>query len=329
MTSSSPLPNGAIGSPANVSTPRSEPSRPTNTRPSTTLNTSPNRRLEPTHCASTEAGAVQSGRLSFVLDLRGPSLTVDTACSASLTAVHLACRSLQTGECSQAIVAGVNLVLSPSETIAYSQSGMLASDGWCKFGDRNADGFVRSDGVAAVALKPLRDAIVDGDRVRAVIRGSAMTNDGRSSGLLTAPSVEGQAGAIAAACAAARVTPACLDYVEAHGTGTPVGDPVELEALAKVVGPGRLTGNPCLVGSVKTNIGHAEGAAGLIGLVKTVLCLERRAIPPSLHLYARGRTDPGGRPGCDRDAHRRRPQRPCHPGSARTGHEHLTARAPP
>ncbi|WP_307852271.1 polyketide synthase [Streptomyces sp. b94] len=285
--------------------------------------------MEPTHCASTEAGAVQSGRLSFVLDLRGPSLTVDTACSASLTAVHLACRSLQTGECSQAIVAGVNLVLSPSETIAYSQSGMLASDGWCKFGDRNADGFVRSDGVAAVALKPLRDAIVDGDRVRAVIRGSAMTNDGRSSGLLTAPSVEGQAGAIAAACAAARVTPACLDYVEAHGTGTPVGDPVELEALAKVVGPGRLTGNPCLVGSVKTNIGHAEGAAGLIGLVKTVLCLERRAIPPSLHLYARGRTDPGGRPGCDRDAHRRRPQRPCHPGSARTGHEHLTARAPP
>lgn len=178
--------------------------------------------------------------------------------------------------------------LTASETIAYSQSGMLASDGWCKFADKSADGFVRSDGVGVVVLKPLQAAIEDGDRVRAVILGSAATNDGRSSGLLTMPSVTGQRAAVLAACAEAGVTPGQLEYVEAHGTGTPVGDPVELEALAATVGADRTTDGACLVGSVKTNIGHAGGAAGIIGLIKTVLCLEHRAVPPSLHFHSPG-----------------------------------------
>ncbi|MFW6718569.1 SDR family NAD(P)-dependent oxidoreductase [Streptomyces sp. MAR4 CNY-716] len=227
--------------------------------------------------------AITSGRLSYAFDLRGPSFTVDTACSSALVAVHNAVQALRLGECPVAIAGGVNLVLLPEEGVVYSGAGMLAADGRCKFADASGDGFVRSDGVGAVILKPLHAAQADGDRIRAVIRGSAVGNDGQSSGYLVTPAVEGQLGVLRRAYANAGVDPADIDYVEAHGTGTSVGDPVELEALAAIVGERARDRRP-LVGSVKTNIGHAEAAAGIAGLIKAVLCLEHRTVPPSLHL---------------------------------------------
>ncbi|WP_181785274.1 type I polyketide synthase [Streptomyces phytophilus] len=227
--------------------------------------------------------AITSGRLSYAFDLRGPSFTVDTACSSALVAVHNAVQALRLGECPVAIAGGVNVVLLPEEGVVYSGAGMLAADGRCKFADASGDGFVRSDGVGAVILKPLYAAQADGDRIRAVIRGSAVGNDGRSSGYLVTPAVEGQLGVLRRAYANAGVDPADVDYIEAHGTGTSVGDPVELEALASVVGERARDRRP-LVGSVKTNIGHAEAAAGIAGLIKAVLCLEHRTVPPSLHL---------------------------------------------
>ncbi|WP_415942021.1 type I polyketide synthase [Streptomyces sp. 067-1] len=227
--------------------------------------------------------AITSGRLSYAFDLRGPSFTVDTACSSALVAVHNAMQAIRLGECPMAIAGGVNLVLLPEEGVVYSGAGMLASDGRCKFADASGDGFVRSDGIGAVILKPLSAALADGDRIRAVIRGSAVGNDGQSSGYLVTPAVEGQRDVLRRAYANAGVDPADIDYIEAHGTGTSVGDPVELEALADIVGP-RSSDTRCLVGSVKTNIGHAEAAAGIAGLIKTVLCLENKTVPPSLHL---------------------------------------------
>ncbi|MFF4244889.1 acyltransferase domain-containing protein [Streptomyces sp. NPDC001822] len=228
--------------------------------------------------------ATTSGRLSYAFDLRGPSCTVDTACSSSLAAVHNAVQALRLGECRLAIAGAVNLVLRPEEGIAYSSAAMLAEDGRCKFGDASGDGFVRSEGVGTVILKPLSLALADGNRIRAVLRGSALGNDGRSSGYLVTPGVEGQRRVVTRAYADAGVDPADVDYVEAHGSGTVAGDPVELEALAHVLGEGRPAGRPALVGSVKTNIGHAEAAAGIAGLIKAVLCLEHRVVPASLHL---------------------------------------------
>ncbi|WP_263167450.1 type I polyketide synthase [Streptomyces sp. SCSIO ZS0520] len=227
--------------------------------------------------------AITSGRLSYAFDLRGPSFTVDTACSSALVAVHNAVQAIRLGECPLAIAGGVNLVLLPEEGVVYSGAGMLASDGRCKFADASGDGFVRSDGIGAVILKPLSTALADGDRVRAVIRGSAVGNDGQSSGYLVTPAVEGQRDVLRRAYANAGVDPADIDYIEAHGTGTSVGDPVELEALAGIVGP-RTPDERCLVGSVKTNVGHAEAAAGIVGLIKAVLCLEHGTVPPNLHL---------------------------------------------
>ncbi|WP_230193476.1 type I polyketide synthase [Streptomyces coriariae] len=227
--------------------------------------------------------AITSGRLSYAFDLRGPSFTVDTACSSALVAVHNAVQAIRLGECPLAIAGGVNLVLLPEEGVVYSGAGMLASDGRCKFADASGDGFVRSDGIGAVILKPLSAARADGDRIRAVIRGSAVGNDGQSSGYLVTPAVEGQRDVLRRAYANAGIDPADVDYIEAHGTGTSVGDPVELEALARIVGP-RPAEQRCLVGSVKTNIGHAEAAAGIAGLIKAVLCLENKTVPPNLHL---------------------------------------------
>ncbi|MDQ0601967.1 acyl transferase domain-containing protein/NAD(P)-dependent dehydrogenase (short-subunit alcohol dehydrogenase family)/acyl carrier protein [Streptomyces canus] len=227
--------------------------------------------------------AITSGRLSYAFDLRGPSFTVDTACSSALVAVHNAVQAIRLGECPLAIAGGVNLVLLPEEGVVYSGAGMLASDGRCKFADASGDGFVRSDGIGAVILKPLSAAQADGDRIRAVIRGSAVGNDGQSSGYLVTPAVEGQRDVLRRAYANAGIDPADVDYIEAHGTGTSVGDPVELEALAHIVGP-RPLDQRCLVGSVKTNIGHAEAAAGIAGLIKAVLCLENKTVPPNLHL---------------------------------------------
>jgi acyl transferase domain-containing protein/acyl carrier protein len=229
------------------------------------------------------ARAVLSGRLSYALDLRGPSVSIDTACSSSLVAAHAGYRSIRNGESDMALIAGVNVVLSLDESIAYSSAGMLSSDGRCKFGDVSGDGFVRSDGVGVVVLKPLARATADGDRIYAVIRGSAINSDGRGSGYLMMPAEAGQINLLRQALADAGVHPRDLAYVEAHGTGTQVGDAVELRALEKVLRRHRTPERPCLVGSVKTNIGHTEGAAGVAGLIKVALSLYHGRIPASLH----------------------------------------------
>ncbi|GAB2749605.1 type I polyketide synthase [Kitasatospora kifunensis] len=228
--------------------------------------------------------AVTAGRISYALDARGPSLVLDSACSSSLVAVHAARQSLLLGECELAIAAGVNLILTPYDSIAYSQGGMASPGGHCRFGDAGADGYVRSDGVGAVVLKRLPDALRDGDPVLALLHGSAVTSDGAASGLLLRPSVAGQADMVREACRTAGITPAQLDYVEAHGTGTTVGDDIELRALAEAVSPGREPGRPLLTGSVKSNLGHAEAAAGMAGLIKAVLIARHGVIPASLHL---------------------------------------------
>lgn len=223
------------------------------------------------------------GRVSYAFGLRGPSLSVDAGCSAGLAAVHLAVRSLRSGECSLALAGAVNLILQPHITVAYSQSRMMAPDGRCKFGDAAGDGYVRAEGAAVVALKTLAQARADGDRVYAVIRGSAVNNDGKSSGSMGTPSRIGQQALIHSALRDAGVSPAQVAYVEAHGTGTRAGDPVELGALAAVLAEGRPTGSKVQVGSVKTNIGHTEAVAGVAGLIKGALMLHHGVIPPSLH----------------------------------------------
>jgi len=226
-----------------------------------------------------------SGRLSFFFGFQGPSLTLDTACSSSLVAVHTACQSLRTGESRMAVAGAVNVILQPHITIAYSQSKMMAPDGKCKFGDAGADGYVRSEGAGALVLKRLSDALADGDPIHAVIRGSAINNDGQTSGYMTTPGAAGQEEMLRKAYASAAVPASSVQYIEAHGTGTFAGDPVELEAIGAVVGEGRHPERPCWVGSVKTNFGHTEGAAGMAGLIKVVLALKHAQIPPSLHYY--------------------------------------------
>ncbi len=202
-----------------------------------------------------------SGRVSYQLGFHGPSLTIDTACSSSLVAVHLAARSIRSGESTLALAGGVNVILQPHVSIAYSQSRMLAADGRCKFGDASGDGYVRSEGAGLVVLKALDRAIADGDRIYAVIRGSATNNDGRTSGSMGTPSRVGQEKLLRQALRDAGVTPGSVGYIEAHGTGTRAGDPVELGALSDVLGEGRGAGPRARVGSVKTNFGHTEGAA--------------------------------------------------------------------
>nr|BBH87623.1 polyketide synthase [Thermosporothrix sp. COM3] len=232
--------------------------------------------------------SVAAGRLSHFLNAQGPSMVIDTACSSSLVAVHLACQSLQAGECQVALAGGVNLVLEPSQSISFSQAGMLSPDGRCKFGDARADGFVRSDGVGVVVLKPLAQALADHDPIYVVIRGSAVNNDGSAPGeqrRLSKPSLSGQRDVLRKAYRQAGIAPSQVSYVEVHGTGTSAGDPVELEALGDILAEGRAPDFPCLVGSVKTNIGHTEGAAGIAGLIKTALCLRHRTIVPTLHCH--------------------------------------------
>ncbi|WP_113696134.1 type I polyketide synthase [Amycolatopsis albispora] len=228
------------------------------------------------------AMSIASNRLSYLLDLRGPSLTVDTACSSSLVAVHMAVQSLQRGESETALVAGVNLMLSPGITANFHRAGVLAEDGRCKPFAGDADGIVRGEGCGVVVLRRLSEARRAGDRVLAVIRGSAVNSDGRSNGLM-APNPRAQEMVLADAYAAAGVDPAGVDYVEAHGTGTPLGDPIEAAALGAVLGSGREWGRPLLIGSVKSNLGHLEGAAGIVGLIKVVLSLGNRRLPASLH----------------------------------------------
>lgn len=227
--------------------------------------------------------AVLAGRLSYALDARGPSMSIDTACSSSLVAVHLACQSLRTGESDIALAGGVNSVLIPTEAIAYSTARMLSTHGRCKFGDSTGDGFVRSDGVGVVVLKRLSSATADGDRIYATILGTATNSDGQGSGYLLTPSEQGQIDLIRTALRQSGLTPADLDYVEAHGTGTRVGDAVELRALASVFRGERTNHPKCMVGSVKSNFGHTEGAAGVAGMIKTALSLYHNKVTASLH----------------------------------------------
>jgi acyl transferase domain-containing protein len=227
------------------------------------------------------AHSVISGRIAYVLGLQGPAVSIDTACSSSLVAVHLAVQSLRMGECQMALAGGVNLILTPDTTIALSRAKMMASDGRCKAFDAAADGFVRSEGCGMVVLKRLTDAQQDGDHILAVIRGSAANQDGRSNGL-TAPNGPSQVAVIRQALVNAEVQPRQIGYVETHGTGTSLGDPIEAQALGAALGQNRST--PLAIGSVKTNIGHAEAAAGVAGLIKVVLSLQHQEIPPHLHL---------------------------------------------
>ena len=226
--------------------------------------------------------SIIANRLSYFLDLRGPSLTVDTACSSSLVAVHLACQSLRTGQSELAIAAGVNLILSPVVTRSFDAAEAMSPTGACHAFDAAADGFVRGEGCGVAVLKRLSDAIRDGDQVLAVVRGSAVNQDGRSNGLM-APNPAAQAAVLRAACTDAGVQPLEIDYVEAHGTGTLLGDPIEARALGAVYGRGRQPEAPLLAGAVKTNLGHLEAAAGIVGLIKATLAVQRGTIPANLH----------------------------------------------
>ena len=226
--------------------------------------------------------SILANRVSYVFGLRGPSMTIDSACSSGLVVAHLACDSLRRGECRVALAGAVNLNLLPDSALAIARFGALSATGRCHTFDARADGYVRGEGGGVVVLKKLSQAIADGDPVRAVIVGSAVNNDGASNGL-TAPSRAAQEELLAAAYRRAGVARELVQYVEAHGTGTPLGDPIEARALSTALAAGRPADAPLLVGSIKTNIGHLEGAAGIAGLIKTALAIERRMVPPSLH----------------------------------------------
>ncbi|MFX4292277.1 type I polyketide synthase [Streptomyces bohaiensis] len=254
------------------------------------------------------AHSAVSGRLSYVLGWRGPSMSIDTACSSSLVALHLAAGGLRRGECDIALAGGVNAIHHPRNHIVFSQANMLAADGRCKTFDESADGYSRSEGVGVLVLKRLSDARRDGDRVMALVRGSAVRQDGESGGL-TVPNGIAQAAVMRAALADAVLEPADIGYVEAHGTGTSLGDPIEIGAIEKVFGASRTPDAPLPVGSVKTNIGHMEAAAGAGGVIKTVLQLQDAAFYPHLNVTVPNRhvpwddyhvtLPPAGRPWTD------------------------------
>src|SRR5579859_7694088 len=247
--------------------------------------------LGPFSLAGVQRGVI-ANRLSYVLGGQGPSLTVDTGQSSSLAAVHLACASLRSGESTVALAGGVNLMLAPETTAITEQFGALSPDGRCFTFDARANGYVRGEGGGMVVLKPLDRALADGDRVYCVIRGSALNNDGAGR-TLTTPDAAAQSAVLRRACELAGVRPADVQYLELHGTGTRVGDPVEAAALGAVHGADRGDGDPALlVGSAKTNIGHLEGAAGIAGLLKTVLSVYHATVPASLNF-----TEPN--PGID------------------------------
>ena len=222
------------------------------------------------------------GRVSFAFGFEGPSVSVDTACSSSMVAIHLACQSLRLRECDMALAGGANAILSSDVTRLFTNAGMLSPDGHCKFGDSSGNGFVRSEGAGMVVLKRLSDAVAAGDPIYAVIRGSSVNNDGRTSGLMVTPSRAGQQKMMLDAWQEAGVTGADIAYIEAHGTGTSVGDPVEIGAIADALRTAGATGR-VPIGSVKTNIGHTESAAGVAGVIKAALVLHEGVIPPSLH----------------------------------------------
>ena len=230
------------------------------------------------HVGTGNALSIAANRISYILDLRGPSLSVDTACSSAMVGLHMALQSLRNGDCDAALAAGVNLILSPEVTIAFSKARMLSPTGFCRPFDARADGYVRGEGCSVMVLKRLTDATRDGDNVLAVIRGSAVNQDGRTSGI-TAPNSLSQQACIRAALASAGLGPEHVSYVEAHGTGTPLGDPIEFQSLSKLF-PRRSPADPtCYVASVKANVGHTETVSGMAGLMKVILMMNHGIIP--------------------------------------------------
>jgi acyl transferase domain-containing protein/NADPH:quinone reductase-like Zn-dependent oxidoreductase/SAM-dependent methyltransferase/acyl carrier protein/short-subunit dehydrogenase len=232
----------------------------------------------PTGCAH----SIAANRISYCLNLHGPSLAMDTACSSALTAVHVACEHLLSGRCKTAMAGGVTVMINPDGFIGFSQAGMLSPDGKCQAFDANANGFVRGEGAGMVLLKRLEDAIADGDPIQGVIIGTAINQDGHTNGI-SLPSGEAQARLVCDACDNAQIDPWDIGYVEAHGTGTAVGDPIEAHALAEALCTDRTADNPLIIGSAKTNLGHLETAAGIAGLIKAALVLKHGQIPASLH----------------------------------------------
>jgi len=226
--------------------------------------------------------SIAANRLSYLYNLNGPSLAIDTACSSSLAAVHMACQSIWSGDSKQAVAGGVNIILTDGITTSLSNAGMLAADDRCKTFDAKADGYVRGEGCGAILLKPLSKAIEDGNDIYSVIRGSSLNQDGRSNGI-TAPNQHAQEKLLQAAYTQAGIKFDDIGYIESHGTGTYLGDPIEVKALGNVVSAGRTTADAYFLGSVKTNIGHLEAAAGIAGLIKTALVLKHGIIPPNLH----------------------------------------------
>ena len=238
-----------------------------------------------TYTGTGVAHSIVANRLSYVLNLKGPSLSIDTACSSSITAIHYACQSLRNKESNLAVAGGINLILSPVSTVTVCKILGMAADGRCKTFDARADGIVRGEGCGVVILKRLSDAIADNDNILAIIRGSAINQDGRGAGL-TAPNVLAHTSVIKAAIENAQIQPNQVDYIEAHGTGTSLGDPIEVQALGMVYNQPRPDNSKCFISSVKTNIGHLEAAAGIAGLIKAILCLQNQTIVPNLHFQS-------------------------------------------
>ena len=228
------------------------------------------------------AFCMAANRLSYFFGFRGPSLSLDTACSSALVALHLACRSLWAGESSLALAGGANCLVKPAVSIGLCQASMLSPTGRCHSFDAAADGYVRAEGGGLFLLKPLAQAEADGDPIHAVIRASGVNQDGRTLGI-SLPSEEAQESLLRAVYQQAGIDPAGITYVEAHGTGTPAGDPIECRALGRVLGANRSPNAPCYIGSVKSNLGHLEPASGAAGLAKLLVCLKHRSIPANLH----------------------------------------------
>ncbi|WP_315823373.1 polyketide synthase [Paraflavitalea speifideaquila] len=238
------------------------------------------------HHSTGTASAIIANRVSYYYNFKGPSVPLDTACSSSLSAIHAALQSLQLGECKMALAGGINLLLTPTRHISFSKTGMLSPTGSCKTFDDGADGYVRGEGAGLILLKPLEQALADKDPIYGIIKGSAVNHGGKTYSL-TYPNPDAQRDVIIAAQQMAGVTPDTIGYIEAHGTGTPKGDPIEFKGLVNAFqGLGQemsLTNNYCALGSVKTNIGHLEAAAGIAGVIKVLLSMQHRQLPGLLH----------------------------------------------